>query len=93
MSGRLAVGELAVQFLKACDPNLGGDCALPPNLQSLIREGVSMQFTEDVQSRLQTDGRLGIWAVDVFLLTFNPKGLQNRAQVYSPDVTRPRVST
>lgn len=91
-SGRLAVGELAIQFLKACDANAGGDCALPPNLQSLIREGVSLQFTEDVQSRLQTDGRLGIWAVDVFLVTFNPKGLQTRSRVYSPDVPRPRVT-
>lgn len=90
--GQLAVGELACQLMKACDPTLGGDCALPPNLQSLVREGVTMQFTEDVQSRIRTDGRLGIWSVDVFLLATNPKGLQARSRVYSPDVSRPRVS-
>jgi hypothetical protein len=91
--GQIAVGELACELLKACDPNFGGDCALPPNLQSLVREGVSLQFTEDVQSRLRTDGRLGIWSVDVFLVTYNPRGLQGRSQVYSPDVPRPRVSS
>lgn len=90
--GQIAVGELACELMKACDPSLAGDCRLPPNLQSLVREGVSIQFTEDVQSRLRTDGRLGIWSVDLFLVSFNPKGLQNRAQVYSPDVHRPRVT-
>ena len=89
--GQMAVGELACELLKACDPNLAGDCKLPPNLQSLAREGVTIQFTEDVQSRLRTDGRIGLWSVDLFLVSFNPRGLPQRAQVYSPDVPRPRV--
>lgn len=93
MMGQFAVGELACELLKACDANLAGDCRLPPNLQSLAREGVTIQFTEDVQSRIRTDGRIGLWSVDIFLLSQNPKGLQTRAQVYSPDIPRPRVSS
>jgi hypothetical protein len=90
--GQVAVGDLACQLMAACNPAIG-DCVLPPNLQSLAREGVTIQFTEDVQSRLRTDGRLGIWSVDVFLLESNPKGLQVRSQIYSPDVHRPRVTS
>jgi hypothetical protein len=92
MIGQLAVGELACELVKACDTDLAGDCRLPPNLQSLVREGVSIQFTEDVQSRLRSDGRIGLWSVDIFLVSFNPRGLPSRSQVYSPDVPRPRVS-
>lgn len=93
MIGQLAVGELACELLKACDPNLAGDCKLPPNVQSLVREGVTIQFTEDVQSRLRTDGRLGLWSVDLFLVSFNPRGIPNRAQVYSPDIPRQRITS
>lgn len=42
--GKMALGELAREYARAC---LGQDCALPSNLQSLARQGISISFPAD----------------------------------------------
>lgn len=79
-AGRLAVGEMACEILKAMD---GEDCRLPSNVQSLTRQGVSLSFP-DVGS-LFRQGRTGLYLVDSFVSTVNPAGLKTRSRVYSVD--------
>lgn len=81
-----AMGELSYEILKA----LGGDstdCRLPQQVQSLVRQGVTVQFPP--LQDLLGEGRTGLWMVDMFLEAVNPNRLDSRARVYGVD--RPRV--
>lgn len=82
--GRLAVGELACEIIKA---GKGQDCRLPPGVTQLVRQGVTIQYPDIGQ--LLRDGRTGLYLVDLFITSENPDGLKSRARVYSVD--RPTV--
>lgn len=71
-----ALGELACEMARAC---VGEDCRLPKNVQQLVRQGVTISFpeNEDIVRR----GYFG----NLFLQTYNPKGLPGRPQVYDVD--------
>jgi hypothetical protein len=86
--GRLAVGELATEFIKA----LTGDasCGLPAQVQQITRQGVSMQFLDP--SSTFANGRLGLRFCDLFLTTYNPGGLKARPRMYSPDARGGRMA-
>ncbi len=78
--GRLAVGELACELLKAMS---GKDCRLPEHVTSLARQGVTLSFPDPTE--LLTGGKLGLVQADRFIQVFNPSGLKRRARTWSPD--------
>jgi hypothetical protein len=78
--GEVAMGELACEILKAMR---GEECRLPPGVTQLTRQGVSVSVP-DIGS-LFRDGKTGLYLVDMFLISANPKHLQQRGRVYSPD--------
>lgn len=80
MAGRLAVGEMACEILKAMS---GEDCRLPAGIQALTRQGVSISYPE--VGELFNKGRTGLYLVDAFITTVNPARLTTRSRVYSVD--------
>lgn len=83
-----AAGILACEFAKAC---AGADCRLPGRLQFIARQGVTAQMVD--LDRLMDRGLTGLTEVDQVIAAFNPHGLKERPQVYSPDRPRPRQVT
>jgi len=81
----LAMGELACEFIRAIN---GEDCRLPKGVQSLARQGVTINF--ESAADLSESGRLGLYFCDLFINTYNPKHLKRRAQVYKIDENSPR---
>jgi hypothetical protein len=81
--GAAAAGRLAVEFAKACGT---GDCALPPNVVSITRQGVTM----DIASGAFPGNVTGIREVDAYIRMVNPFLVTAKAGVYSPQrrVTR-----
>jgi hypothetical protein len=78
VSGQMAVGEMACEFLRAMD---GEECRLPVGLQQLARQGVTIQFPQI--GSLIRDGITGLYLVDYFLGSANPNRLQSRSRVYN----------
>jgi hypothetical protein len=88
-SGRMAMGELACEIIRAA---LGEDCRLPPGVRNLTRQGVSIDIPDF--GDLFKDGRTGLYLVDMFLAVENPDRLKSRARVYSVDrPTQRRTNT
>jgi hypothetical protein len=83
VAGQLAVGEMACEILRAMG---GEDCRLPAGVQSLIRQGVTIDFPQVGQ--LIRDGITGLYLVDQFVASVNPSRLPARSRVYSVD-TKP----
>lgn len=77
--GTMIAGLLAVEFLKA----LIGDrkCALPKNVTSVTRAGVSFEMS----TSMWPDNATGITAVDAWVNTWNPNALRTRPQVLTHD--------
>lgn len=72
--GQQALGQLANVLVREC---MGEDCKLPRNIQSLVRQGVTIQLPEDWLR--------GLTFVDLFLNYANPKGLIGAPGIYDPD--------
>ena len=83
--GKLAVGEMACELLRAMD---GKDCRLPPGLTQLTRQGVSI--TLPLPSELFKEGKTGLYVCDAFISSVNPHGLARRSKVFSVDHRAPR---
>jgi hypothetical protein len=82
--GRQAAIALGNQFVLAY---MGSDnCALPDRVTSVSRQGVQLTIL-DPQDFL-SQGRTGIYEVDLFLSVSNPTGARKRAKVFSPDKPR-----
>jgi hypothetical protein len=82
-----AAGILAVEFGQACT---GGKCALPKNVVSMVRNGVSYEIAPG----MFPDGFTGIKTVDAFIGQWKPLGSpQWQMRVYSPDVPQLRHTT
>lgn len=77
-SGVLAAVALTRELVKATCPS-GGPCALDQRVQSLSREGVTITIPGLVDTL--REGRTGIPAVDLFLWSHNPNGLQRRGRI------------
>jgi hypothetical protein len=76
----IAVGELACEFIKG----LGGqDCRLPRAVTQLARQGVTISLP-DMSTQFEK-GMTGLFFADMFIKTWNPKGLRSRARAYSVD--------
>lgn len=80
-----AAMELACQIVLGCEGS--DECKLPQRVTSVTRQGVSFTLL-DPQTFL-TQGRTGLYSVDLAIATYNPKGIQRRASAISPDVPRP----
>lgn len=87
--GRLAAGVLACELGKAC-ANVSG-CRLPRRVQSIVREGVRVDFLDSMD--FLADGMTGLYEADVWIRSVNPRGLAQAARVYSPDRRPPRTVT
>lgn len=86
--GQLALGELACQFAHIINGN--EDCELPSPVQSLVRQGVTMNFLDP--NKVFPDGKVGLYLSDLFLGTYNPAGLVARSEVYDIDGTNYRIT-
>lgn len=78
--GRLAVGELACEIIKAAS---GADCRIPIGVKELVRQGVTLQIP-DFADYLKS-GMTGLYLTDMFLSSVNPHRLQRRSKTYSVD--------
>ena len=79
---RYVTSMFAAEFLKDWS---GLNCQLPRRVKNVDREGVSIVF--DPQDFL-TDGRVGLYEVDLFLRSVNPTKAAMPSRVFSPDVGR-----
>ncbi len=79
-------GIMAVEFAKSCT---GGKCRLPAGVQSISRQGITME----IPSGLFADGRTGIREVDAWLRVVNPHQVVTPSQVWSPDLRPARRTT
>lgn len=86
--GQLAVGELMVEYVKALCGQ--ADCALPPNAQSVVRQGITIELLDP--NTVFASGLTGLRFPDRFIKTYNPNGLQERSRVYSVDGPSFRVT-
>jgi hypothetical protein len=80
--GEVAMGELACEILKAMN---GEECRLPAGVTQLTRQGVSVSVP-DIGS-IFSNGRTGLYLVDMFLISANPKKIMQRGRIFSPDRT------
>lgn len=82
--GAFAAGRLACEFAKAC---LGGDCALPTGVTTIVRQGVTIVR----EASAFPGGLTGLKDVDSYLARWNPYALKTPSLVWSPDVHRATV--
>jgi hypothetical protein len=93
--GRWASGLLACELIKACSP-AAGECALPDNVTSVTREGLTLDLAPFIIGGADgaiAFGRTGVPEVDMWLVAVNPNKLRSRSRAYSPDRPNPRRST
>jgi len=83
-----AAAYLAAQLALAQTTKTANISQLPQRMRSLSREGVSVQIV-DAEDFL-INGRTGMYIVDLFLVTVNPKAQRVQPVVWSPDIGRPR---
>lgn len=83
-AGIFAAIRLANELILA----MAGDenCALPANIQSLTRQGISMQFIDP--SAFIDKGQTGIFEVDLFIAAANPTKARKRAKVFGANIPR-----
>lgn len=82
--GRIAARRLANELILASDGST--NCALPANVTSIQRQGVSIDIW-DPQDFLDK-GHTGLYEVDLFLATSNPARAKKPARIFSPDSRR-----
>lgn len=88
-AGRFALGEFACELAKACIND--NTCKLPGRVTSVSRQGVSFAVLDPLA--FLENGKTGIYAVDAWLRTVNPKARTRGAMVYSPDFPTGRVTS
>lgn len=84
--GQYVAGLLAKEYLDACTT---GECSLPASVTTIIRQGVTMEFTQEVFP----GNRTGIAPVDLWVASWNPYGVKAPARVYSVDDEAPFAVT
>lgn len=86
-AGLEAAKSLAAELVRSCTP--GETCSLPQRVTSITRQGVSMVMLDPMN--FLDNGRTGLYAVDLFLSTFNPQGFRRPATAWSPDLPKTRT--
>lgn len=59
----------------------GGKCNLPKRVESISREGITIGLVSSLQG-----WRTGLWDIDAWLASSNPRMMAKRASAWSPDV-------
>lgn len=85
--GQRALGVLACEYAKAACGT--GKCRLPANVTQVVRQGVTLDLTQNPFP----SGLTGIREVDGYIRRVNPYGLAGPSRVYSPDIKRGRTTT
>ncbi len=80
--------ELAVELGRASSTSPDRPCSLPKRLQSVTRQGITFAALDDMA--FLDAGLTGLYAVDVWLRSMNPKARSQAASVWSPDLTYAR---
>ena len=80
--GQIAAGVLALELAKAAC--MDRDCALPARLQSVTRQGVTVQVQDEFDD--MQEGRTGIWLVDSWVASIRKP--RQAGRVYNPDAFR-----
>lgn len=88
-AGKAAFAELACELYKACTNDTS--CRLPKRVSSVSRDGVTMTFLDPMT--FIRDGLTGLYLVDMWVSSVNPRGLPRRAAILSPDMVQPRKTT
>lgn len=84
IGGQIAAYTLACELAKAVCGD--GSCQLPSRVQSVTRQGVSMEITQTEFSEMK-EGRTGIWLIDSWVAAIiAPK--PSPPSVRSPDIPR-----
>ena len=73
--------DLAYEFMST---DLLKDSKLNERVKDIARAGISMGVVSP-EDLINEDGKTGVYTVDFFLKTYNPKGLQSPSFVFSPD--------
>jgi hypothetical protein len=87
-AGRAAAVELASELGRAASSNPDQPCQLPKRLQSITRQGITFAALDNMEFLEQ--GLTGLYSVDVWIKSVNPKGRIQEATVWSPDLPRAR---
>ena len=88
-AGITALGDLACELTLGC---LGDTCcALPKRITQLNVDGASMAMLDPMT--FLKDGRTGLYMVDLWLQSVNPKSLSRGAAILSPDMAKQRRTT
>lgn len=83
-AGRRAAIRLANEFILA---DMGSEaCALPERITSVSRQGVS--YTVMDPQEFISNGKVGIYEVDLFLAAVNPHKAKKRPRIFSVDKPR-----
>jgi hypothetical protein len=86
--GRMALGELATQFVKLLLCN--SDCLFPKPVQQLVRQGVTMNFLDP--NEVFANGKIGLYLCDLFVSVENPNRLMMPSEVYDLDAPSYRIT-
>lgn len=87
-AGRALAVELAVEFGRSSSASPDKACSLPKRLQSVTRQGINFVALDDLA--FLDSGKTGLYAIDVWLASVNPKARAQAASVWSPDISYAR---
>ncbi len=87
--GQVALGELTRELVNACIGSAA--CKLPTNVQSIVRQGVTQTRLDPTE--IWADGKLGLYFSDLFISTYNPHNIRDRARAINVDRRGPRQKT
>lgn len=86
--GKLAVGELMCELINLITGN--SNCKLPMTTQSLVRQGVTLNFIDPATAF--ENGRIGLFLCDLFIRSTNPHLITQRATVFDIDGVSGRIT-
>lgn len=82
-AGVTAAARLACELALMCSPETIDRCRLPKRVTQITRQGITALVLNP--NDFLSDGRTGIYEVDLFVRTYNPNGMRRPAAVWSPD--------
>jgi hypothetical protein len=82
--GVMAAAEMACEILKYLNDDKS--CKLPKKVQSVSRQGVTVQMVAETIIDMLDKGYTGLTICDLFIRTVNPGRLSRRARIYRADV-------
>lgn len=89
-AGKAACVELASELGRAASTSPDRPCQLPKRVASITRQGITFAALDDMA--FLDKGLTGLYTVDTWIRSVNPKGRTQEATVWSPDLPRARAS-